>query len=532
MLRSGVLWGYIFAIVVASSALGYTSVYKTAASRAGLARVFGSNPGINALIGPAHQIQTAAGFTAWRSLGVLSIVGAFWGLLAGTRLLRGEEEAGRWELLLAGQTNRRLATGQAIAGLGVGVLTIWTITTAATVAVGHSSSVGISPAAALFFSLALVSAPAIFLATGACASQLCATRRQAAALGGIALGVSYGLRMVADSGAGLEWLRWATPLGWVEELQPLTAPRPIALLPILGLIGLLIGLSVHLAGVRDFDASVIPDRTSAPSHTRLLRSASGLDVRIARPVVLGWTGAIAAAALIMGFIAKSAGEALRSSSSFSRLLTRLGARGTGADAYLGFAFLIVAVLLALIAAGQVSATRGEESEGRLDELLVRAVPRFKWMIGRVALPAVVVVVSALLAGIFAWAGASSQNAGVGFGALVSAGLSLAPAALFLLGVGTLVLGVRPRAASMVVYGIAAWSFLIELIGGVINANHWLLDTSIFHQLAGAPAVTSGLDERRGARRARRSRNSSGHMGVPAARPRRRPNHLRSCNSRS
>jgi putative exporter of polyketide antibiotics len=100
-----------------------------------------------------------------------------------------------------------------------------------------------------------------------------------------------------------------------------------------------------------------------------------------------------------------------------------------------------------------------------------------------------VVLSALLAGVFAWVGAASQNAGVGFGALVSAGLSLAPAALFLLGVGTFVLGVRPRAASMVVYGIAAWSFLVELIGGVINANHWLLDTSVFHQLAGAPAAT-------------------------------------------
>jgi ABC-2 type transport system permease protein len=41
---------------------------------------------------------------------------------------------------------------------------------------------------------------------------------------------------------------------------------------------------------------------------------------------------------------------------------------------------------------------------------------------------------------------------------------------------------------MVVYGLVAWSFLVELIGGVINANHWLLDTSVFHQLAGAPAV--------------------------------------------
>jgi ABC-2 type transport system permease protein len=41
---------------------------------------------------------------------------------------------------------------------------------------------------------------------------------------------------------------------------------------------------------------------------------------------------------------------------------------------------------------------------------------------------------------------------------------------------------------VIVYGLVAWSFLIELIGGIVNANHWLLDTSVFHQLAGAPAV--------------------------------------------
>ncbi len=36
----------------------------------------------------------------------LMVLGAVWGLLTATRLLRGEEDAGRWELLLAGQTTR------------------------------------------------------------------------------------------------------------------------------------------------------------------------------------------------------------------------------------------------------------------------------------------------------------------------------------------------------------------------------------------------------------------------------------------
>jgi len=66
------------------------------------------------------------------------LVVAVWGLLAGTRLLRGEEEAGRVELLLAGPSTRRRAAAAAVTGLGVGLLVLWTVTAAVTVAVGRS----------------------------------------------------------------------------------------------------------------------------------------------------------------------------------------------------------------------------------------------------------------------------------------------------------------------------------------------------------------------------------------------------------
>src|SRR5262249_17956086 len=36
-------------------------------------------------------------------------------------------------------------------------------------------------------------------------------------------------RVVADTANGWDWLRWATPLGWNEELRPFTDPRPAVL---------------------------------------------------------------------------------------------------------------------------------------------------------------------------------------------------------------------------------------------------------------------------------------------------------------
>jgi len=97
-------------------------------------------------------------------------------------------------------------------------------------------------------------------------------------------------------------------------------------------------------------------------------------------------------------------------------------------------------------------------------------------------------VAGILAGIGAWAGAASQHTGVRFGSLVAAGLNVVSPGLFLLGLGALVLGAWPRYTSTTVYGYLAWSFLIEFVGGVVHASHWLLDTSVFFHMVPAPAT--------------------------------------------
>jgi ABC-2 type transport system permease protein len=349
--------------------------------------------------------------------------------------------------------------------------------------------VAIAPGPALFFAVALVAPAAMFLAVGALASQLAATRRQAAGYAGALLGVCYAVRLVADSGSGLQWLRWATPLGWAEELQPLTAPRPLALLPIAAFILVLAGLAVYLAGERDLGASIVPDRDSPRPRTRLLSGPAGLAVRLLRPSVLAWAVAIGALALLMGFVAKQGGKALTSSSAAERVFSRLGAHGGSAAAYLGFTFLTVAWLVAFAAAGQVTAARAEEAEGRLDQLLVRPVSRSSWLGGRVALATAALVLGGLFAGFLAWAGAASQHSGVSLARLLSAGIAVVPPALCLLGIGVLALGAWPRATSAITYGVLAWSLLIELAGGFFGSNHWLLDTSVFHHVAAAPAVS-------------------------------------------
>ena len=161
------------------------------------------------------QIQTVAGYTVWKSLMFLIIVGAVWGLLTATRLLarrggrralgaapRGSDHAAGRRGPGARRSRRRASRS------------LWTVTAVITVVCRAILEGPHRAGPALFFAVALVAAPAVFLAVGALASQLAATRRQAAAYAGAALGARYALRMVADSGTGLD----VAPMGDAARL--------------------------------------------------------------------------------------------------------------------------------------------------------------------------------------------------------------------------------------------------------------------------------------------------------------------------
>jgi len=417
----------------------------------------------------------------------LMIIGAVWGLLLATRLLRGEEDAGRAELLLLGRTTRQGATAETIAGLGAGAVVLFVITAASLVLVGRDRSIGFAIGASLFFAAALVACAVMFLAVGVVTSQIAATRRQASSLAGVVLGVAYALRMVADSSVSLEWLRWLSPLGWIEQLSPLVAPAPFAYVPIVTFTVVLCALAVILSGRRDVGSGLRADRADAPARLRLLRSSLGLSTRLVRGTVLGWWSAIVVSALLMGYVARAAGEVI-AGSSIAQVLDRFGARGSGAATYLGLASLILAVLVAFLAASQVAALRGEEAQGRLEPLMTRPVGRLRWLAGRLGVAGAAVLLAGVLAGVGTWIGTVFQGGGFSLGTLLAAGINTVAPALCVLGLATAAVGVLPRYATKIAWGIVAWSLLVELVGGIGAVSSALVATSVFHHMAAAPAV--------------------------------------------
>ena len=211
--RSGALWGLIFGFFIIVQTHAYTSTYKTQASRDQLAQAYGSDVAMNAFSDPsAASTRSLAGWTG------ASPVSSAYSDASGvcSRQLAScaaKRKLGHYDLLLAGQTTRRRAAGQAIAGLGVGLLALFVLTALGAIVTGRSVSVGFSIGQCLLLSITLVSGAAMFLAIGALASQLANTRRRAASMAGVIFGIAYALRMVADTNPELHWLVWLSPLG-------------------------------------------------------------------------------------------------------------------------------------------------------------------------------------------------------------------------------------------------------------------------------------------------------------------------------
>ena len=89
----------------ASSALSYVAVVPDGARAASSSpRRPAATPGSRCCSARSSAIDTVGGYTVYKGFVFLTTIGAIWAVLAATRLLRGEEDAGRWQLVLAGST--------------------------------------------------------------------------------------------------------------------------------------------------------------------------------------------------------------------------------------------------------------------------------------------------------------------------------------------------------------------------------------------------------------------------------------------
>ncbi|MEU8801078.1 ABC transporter permease subunit [Spirillospora sp. NPDC048819] len=218
LIRRGVGWLAIaIAVYVTVEVVTYQRTYPDAASRQKLAAL-SEDPAVRMLQGVPHAVETPGGFVVWDAGWMLAAVAGIWAMLAAGRLLRGEEESGRAELVLVAPVRpSRVVLVQS------GVLAGAAVVAGAAAAV-PLALMGTGAAGSALFGLGLAGFAATFAAVTAVPAQIFQVRRLVTMASAAVFGVLFLVRMAANSADSRGWLRWLTPFGWLDDLHPYRNP--------------------------------------------------------------------------------------------------------------------------------------------------------------------------------------------------------------------------------------------------------------------------------------------------------------------
>jgi ABC-2 type transport system permease protein len=441
-----------------------------------------ANPAIRTLFGEPGALDTAGGFTVWRTGTVVAVLLGVWGLLAATRLTRGEEDSGRWDLLLAGRLPVAAVVARKLAVLVAVMLLAGIAVTAALLAAGTGT------AGALLHGSGMAVVGVFFVGAGGLAAQVWPARSAATGAAVALLGAGLLARMVGDGVAALVWLRWLTPFGLVELSQPYAGDRWTPVLVLAVAAAALVIAAPAAAGRRDLRSGWLAPAIGRPARRALLNSVSAFALRRLLRPLLGWALGIGSYFLLIGLIAESMTEFLTDNPRFADLAAEAGFTGLGAvEGYAGTLFVLLAVPVGVFTAVRLAGLAEDEAGRRLTLLYAQPVTRRALAGTEATATAGGAVVLAVVAGAATWAGTATTGGGLRPGDALAGAVNVLPVALLCLGAALFALGVAPRAVALVGSLPAAGGFLWHVIADSVGAPAWIAAMSPFAHLATVPA---------------------------------------------
>lgn len=479
--RTSAIIAVVIAGYVALEVASYRSAYPDGVSAVQFA-IFEDNPAVRMMNGVPSALDTAGGFTVWDGGWMMQVIIAVWAVLTTSRLLRGEEDLDRTDLVLAAPVRPTAATA-----VVVSVLVMGSTLVGATAAVAMGLT-GQPWTGSILFGVGLTAVGATFTAFTAVLSQLVEVRRRVAGLSSALLGVAYLLRMVGNSADSRSWVRWTTPLGWMDQLQPFGADNALALVPMVVIPAALVVLAVRLRAVRDTGGALLAPESAGRSHLRLLSSPLAFAWRSNQAALLGWVIGIAAIAAIMGALVTTMIDWIAQDEGYQQILASVGLEAAltlgGFVAVMAYVFgLAVAVHVVF----RIGAAQAEEEVSRLEAILARPVSRLRWLGGHLLLTGIGAVLLTVVVGVATWAGARAAGSDeLPFGDALGASLNTLPVVVLVAGITIGMFGVAPRLTVPVPLAVVVGTFVLYLLGPALKWPDWALNLSPFTHLAMVP----------------------------------------------
>ncbi len=473
------LWTLYFVAISASSYGATVSLYGTPAERVAGARTVNAAPALVALYGPINDVTSTAAIAFVKLIVLNAAIVSLVAALLVIRHSRADEELGRRELVSAGEVARHAPLAAAVAVGCVFSLLVGALSAAAAAASG-AGALGSLTMGAEWAATGIA-----FSGLAAVAAQLTTGARAARGFAVVALVVAYVVRAVADV-TGQSWLTWLSPVGWAQETRPFTGDRWWPMLLHLLLAAAAVAVAVTIESRRDLGAGVLADRPGPARGS--LATATALAWRLQRMSLLAWSVGLGLLAFVVGSVVTNLGDLL-DTADVRAMIERMGGTGLLEDAFVSaeLSFLAVAVTgYALSAAGRA---HGEESAGRLEDLLATPVPRRHWLAGHllvaVAGSALLLTVIGLCLGLAHAIGAGDP--GVVWPDLTGAWVRL-PAVWTVLGVGVVLYAVR-SSWFLACWAVLGASVVFSELGELLRLPDAVVDLSPYSHVPQLPATS-------------------------------------------
>lgn len=478
--RSTMLIWLTSAAYMAIEVLTFRSAYPDEASRRKLLEL-STSTAVRMMQGVPSGVDSAGGFAVWDGGWMLMLIVGCWALLTATRLTRGEEDSGRAELVLSRPVTARHALGAHLTVMG-----------AAAAGVGASAALpfivlGEPVDGAVLWGLGLGALCAVASSLGMLVAQFVEPRRRAVAVGLGLLAAAFVVRVVANSADRRIWLLTVAPFGWTERLRAFSDNDWPWLVAPLAALALFAGLALAVCGNRDAGAALLHSTGMRRSSFRLLGSASGFGWRLTSGALLGWAVTLVVLTFVFGLMTQALVDFIEEDETYRKMLESMGMdMSVPAIGYLSYIAVFMALPYAAFLGWRVGATRSEEAEGRLDNLLVRGVVRWQWLAvtagyALLAAATLVVVTTAAL-----WAATQLVDAPLTTWQVIEPMLGTLPVIVLFTGIAVLVFGVAPRLTVVVPVTLAVLGYLLDTFGNALDWPAAVVGLSPFHHLARLP----------------------------------------------
>jgi ABC-2 type transport system permease protein len=480
-LRGAIIVGATAGFMLALQGVAYDKSYTTNAERSKFAASLTSVPSLGLIYGSPIDLNIGtSGYMVYRVVGFMGVVTGIWGLATTTRLLRGAEEDGRWEVIRTSAVSPRRATTDVMTGFVLAWVVSGILGTVITIGATSSAGIDLSLASAAIINLLIFLPGLLFATVGTLTSQLALTRQRALAYGLVPLIFLFLLRGLANTHpTSLHALLDYTPFGWALLVNPLLAMHSqwLILFGVFSCLFLLLG--VWLAQ-RDLGSSVIGQSTTALPRYYLLKSGWQLALRQNMWSFLGWiAGALTLIGLIAGLTSVAIG-ATADSANLSHSIHALASNNPDLKiAFLGAGMVFLVMVLLVMAITIISSIRRDELKQYLDSILVAPQARTHWLMSRLALGYTVLLITSVLCAGTLYSIATSQHITLNFGKVLATAICTLGSVGFILGVGTLLYALKPRAVIVALYVIVGWSFLVTLLASATKLNTIVLHSSLF-----------------------------------------------------